>query len=54
MRSGMDKSVTAYLGVQMPLEIKEALQRAAKADHRTLSSKAIKILEDWLRDNGFL
>jgi hypothetical protein len=34
--------------------IKAALDRAAKSDRRTASSLTMKILEDWLKEKGFL
>ncbi len=35
-------------------EIRAALDEAAKADRRSVSSLVMKILEDWLRQNGWL
>ena len=42
------------LGVRLQPEVKEALERAAKADVRSVSSMAEKILTDWLREHGHL
>lgn len=42
------------LGVRIQLETKDALERAAKDDMRSVSSLVEKILTDWLRDKGYL
>ena len=42
------------LGIRLPPEVKEALENAAKADVRSVSSMAEKVLTDWLREKGFL
>jgi len=34
--------------IRMEPAIKRALERAAAADHRSLSSQIVKILADWL------
>jgi hypothetical protein len=45
---------TPSLGIRLPPEIKEALQRAAQDDVRSVSSMAEKILTDWLREKGYV
>lgn len=45
---------TPSLGVRVQPETKEALEAAAKADVRSVSSLIEKILTDWLRDKGYL
>jgi len=45
---------TNPLGVRVEHEIKEALERAAKADDRSVSSLVERILKAWLTENGFL
>lgn len=40
---------TAPVSVRLPPEVKAALERAAKADTRSLSSLIEKILTDWLK-----
>lgn len=35
-------------------EVKEALDAAAKADHRSVSSLLDKLVTEWLRTNGHL
>lgn len=45
---------THPLGFRVEPEVKEALERAAKADHRSVSSLIEKILVEWLKANGFL
>ena len=42
------------LGIRLELDEKAALDRAAKADQRTLSAMGRKIIADWLRANGWL
>lgn len=45
---------TAPVGLRLFPSIKEALERAAADDHRTMASMAEKIISDYLRDKGFL
>lgn len=45
---------TASIAVRVPEQIKAALQKAAKADMRPLSSMAEKIIVEWLRANRYL
>ena len=45
---------THPLGFRVEPEIKEALERAAKDDHRSVSSLIEKILIEWLKANNFL
>lgn len=45
---------TPSLGVRVHPETKAALEKAAKADMRSVSSLIEKILVEWLRKNGFL
>jgi hypothetical protein len=45
---------TPSLGVRLKPEVKEALQKAAEADLRSVSSMVEKVLTEWLRDKGFL
>lgn len=45
---------THPLGFRVEPEVKEALEKAAKADHRSVSSLIEKILVEWLKANGFL
>ncbi|MGB8364908.1 MAG: ribbon-helix-helix protein, CopG family [Rhizomicrobium sp.] len=42
------QSKTLPISLRLPPETKAALERAAKADHRSLSSLMEKILTDWL------
>lgn len=44
----------AALSFRIPDEIKEALDRAAAADDRSVSSLVTIILRDWLREQGHL
>ncbi|MEK4034269.1 hypothetical protein WOC76_12605 [Methylocystis sp. IM3] len=34
--------------------LKAALEKAAKADQRSLSSLVMKVLSDWAKENGWL
>jgi len=45
---------TNSLGVRVEPEIKDALEKAAKADDRSVSSLVERILRTWLTDRGFL
>lgn len=45
---------TPSLGIRLHPATKAALEKAAKADVRSVSSMAEKILTDWLVANGFL
>lgn len=44
----------AALSFRIPEEMKEALERAAAADDRSVSALVTIILRDWLRDQGHL
>jgi uncharacterized protein (DUF1778 family) len=50
------KSVPVYVPLSVRVEAghKAALDKAAKADNRTLSSLVQKVLADWLKAKGFL
>ena len=45
---------THPLGFRVEPEVKAALERAAKADRRSVSSLIEKILYDWLREHSHL
>lgn len=45
---------TNPLGVRVEPAIKEALERAAKADDRSVSSLVERILKAWLVEHGHL
>jgi hypothetical protein len=45
---------SAPLGLRISPEVKEALERAAKDDDRSLASYAERILIAHLRDKGYL
>ena len=47
-------SKTHPLGFRIERELKEALVRAAKEDHRSVSSLVELVIERWLRDRGYL
>ena len=40
------------LGIRLEKDEREALDRAADADDRTLSAMGRKVIVDWLRVNG--
>ena len=44
---------TPSLGVRLKPEVKAALQQAATADMRSVSSLAEKVLTEWLMAHGF-
>jgi hypothetical protein len=43
---------TLPVSLRLAPETKSALERAAKADHRSLSSLMEKIIADWLENNA--
>jgi hypothetical protein len=45
---------TPSLGVRVLPEVKEALERAARDDDRSVSSMVERILSVWLREKGYL
>lgn len=45
---------TNPIGFRVEPELKDALEKAAKEDRRSLSSLVEIILIDWLRDKGYL
>ncbi len=45
---------TTPLGVRVSSETKEALEKAAKDDMRSMASLIEKILVDWLKAKGYL
>ena len=45
---------TNPLGVRVEPEIKEALERAAKDDDRSVSSLVERVLKAWLVERGYL
>ena len=47
-------SKTHPLGFRIEREIKEALVKAAKDDHRSVSSLVELVLARWLREKGYL
>jgi len=47
-------SKTHPLGFRIEREIKEALVKAAKDDHRSVSSLVELVIAKWLRDKGYL
>jgi uncharacterized protein (DUF1778 family) len=44
----------APLGFRVPSDIKDALEQAAEADGRSVSSLCLRVLTQWLKENGFL
>jgi len=45
---------THPLGFRVDPLLKEALERAAKTDRRSVSSLIENVLSDWLQDRGYL
>jgi hypothetical protein len=50
----MKMSKTHPLGFRIERDIKEALVKAAKEDHRSVSSLVELVLARWLRERGYL
>ncbi|MEM7237407.1 MAG: hypothetical protein AAF501_06240 [Pseudomonadota bacterium] len=44
----------APIGFRIEPEMKEALEKAAKSDERSLSSLVTIILRNWLKERGYL
>lgn len=45
---------TNPLGFRVEAEVKEALEKAAKDDRRSVSSLVEKVLVEWLEKKGYL
>jgi predicted transcriptional regulator len=45
---------TNAIGVRLSPEEREALDKAARSDDRSISALARKIISDWLREKGHL
>lgn len=54
MRRKTRMSKTHPLGFRIEREIKEALVKAAKEDHRSVSSLVEMVIAKWLREKGYL
>ncbi len=48
------RNKTAQVNLRMMPELKEAAEKAAAADHRSLTSLIEKLLSDYLRKKGYL
>ncbi len=44
---------TASIGIRVEPDLKEAAERAAKDDHRTVASLIEKVLTEWLEAKGY-
>lgn len=44
----------APLGFRIPLEVKQALEKAAHADDRSVSSLVMRIVVEWLKRRKYL
>lgn len=51
---GSQMSKTHPLGFRIEREIKEALVKAAKDDHRSVSSLVELVIARWLKERGYL
>lgn len=54
MRYFEDMGKTATLGMRLTPDVKDALERAASRDMRSMSAMLEKIAIEWLRANGYL
>jgi hypothetical protein len=45
---------TAAIGIRVEPNIKEAAEKAAAADRRTVASLVEKVLVEWLTEKGYL
>ncbi|PVA08469.1 hypothetical protein DC366_19090 [Pelagivirga sediminicola] len=48
----MNKSVP--ISFRLPADTKQALEKAAKDDSRSVSSLLDKLVSDWLKEQGYL
>jgi hypothetical protein len=50
-----DMERDAVLNLRVPADVKEALRRAAEADHgRSISGMAVRVFREWLGAHGYL
>jgi len=54
MQYTMAREKTAAINIRVDTSLKDAAERAAKDDHRTLTSLIEKLLSDHLRAGGYL
>jgi len=47
-------SNTHSIAIRVEPEVRDAIERAAKADQRSLSSMVAKVLADWAKTHGWL
>lgn len=45
---------TASIGIRVEPDLKEAAERAAKDDRRTVASLIEKVLTEWLETKGYM
>jgi hypothetical protein len=45
---------TASIGIRVEPELKDVIEKAAKADRRTMASLIEKVMVEWLKANGHL
>ena len=45
---------TASIGIRVEPDLKDAAERAAKDDRRTVASLIEKVLTEWLEQNGYM
>lgn len=50
----MDDRSKVHLGIKIADDVKAALVAAAKVHRRSITAMALWIIEQWLRENGFL
>jgi hypothetical protein len=47
-------SKTSAISVRVPEKVKDAIEKAAEADSRSVASLVQKVLTDFLKNNGYL
>lgn len=45
---------TASIGIRVEPELKEAIEKAAQDDRRTVAAMIEKVMVEWLREKGYL
>jgi hypothetical protein len=47
-------ALDAIMMMRFPSEVKVALAKAAKAEHRSMSNLTLSVMTDWLVANGYM
>jgi hypothetical protein len=50
----MGMTLDAIMMMRFPSDVKTALAKAAKAEHRSMSNLTLAVMTDWLVANGYM